>query len=475
MISIFILLPFFSSLFFALNLSTKKIKQKALLFSFIEIIFGGFIIWNYIFLEKNTQLYDFVPWSPSLGVNYFVGIDGLSILPMLAILFCLPIAIFSMPFTNAKKTKTVLSVIFLLQFASLGSLFALDIVLFFIFEELFLILSLCFSGILFREKKYFHFSFISLSLLLVGILFFIISAEEKSDIFNFYSHRLPFVAGFLAAPQNFLFLCLGLPLFLKGFGIPFRWGGNSNLSSSDIAPFLSILFLGLGASPAFYGFARWVMPLLPEAREYWMWTAAVISCLCSLYYLSLTLFEKSSRKIAFSLLMANLSYAFLGLFNESAKWSIFQIFNIFLVFSLISFLFTKVQEKEDFEGGFYIKGVVFTLLVSGLGLPMTNIFSGHILIFQNLVKSNEVYFFISFIFFIFNTLLFFRVLRDYKIGLFKKMNLRLNFMEKLMLGLLSALIVFIGFLPNVFLSMSEKTFQDFLNSQKLEARKLRGG
>ena len=126
MISIFILLPFFSSLFFALNLSTKKIKQKALLFSFIEIIFGGFIIWNYIFLEKNTQLYDFVPWSPSLGVNYFVGIDGLSILPMLAILFCLPIAIFSMPFTNAKKTKTVLSVIFLLQFASLGSLFALD-------------------------------------------------------------------------------------------------------------------------------------------------------------------------------------------------------------------------------------------------------------------------------------------------------------------------------------------------------------
>ncbi|MBX6378660.1 MAG: NADH-quinone oxidoreductase subunit M, partial [Clostridia bacterium] len=121
------------------------------------------------------QFVEQVPWVPSLGIDYFVGVDGISfsMLALTAVVFCLA-AVAS--YGIQARVKEYFALFLLLETAVLGVFSALDFILFYLFWELVLIPMYFLIGIWGGERKeyaalkFLLYTMVGSLLMLVGIL-----------------------------------------------------------------------------------------------------------------------------------------------------------------------------------------------------------------------------------------------------------------------------------------------------------------
>jgi len=76
-----------------------------------------------------------VPWIPTAGVRYHVGVDGLS-LPLIAMTAVLFLAVAAWSLRETRRVKSYVCLFLFLQTVSLGLFAALDLILFFLFFDL---------------------------------------------------------------------------------------------------------------------------------------------------------------------------------------------------------------------------------------------------------------------------------------------------------------------------------------------------
>ena len=116
----------------------EQIKKTALAASVIEFMLVLFALSQY---QHNalTQFEYNAPWIKSLGINFHVGMDGISLLMVLLTTFLVPIIILTSFKTNYKNASVFYALILAMQFALVGVFVSLDGFLFYIFWELALI------------------------------------------------------------------------------------------------------------------------------------------------------------------------------------------------------------------------------------------------------------------------------------------------------------------------------------------------
>ena len=74
-----------------------------------------------------------VPWIPDWGVHYQIGLDGYNVLLVLLTAFLGPLVVAGAFTAITKDVKLFYSMVFLIQFAMLGTFVAQDLFVFYIF------------------------------------------------------------------------------------------------------------------------------------------------------------------------------------------------------------------------------------------------------------------------------------------------------------------------------------------------------
>ena len=135
-----ILLIFFPLLaaFVLLMIKGEQVKKIALAASIIEFAIAIVALVQFKY-DASVQFEANYAWVKSLGINFHVGIDGISMLMILLTTFLVPIILLTSFKTNYKNPATFYALILAMQMALIGVFVSLDGFLFYVFWELALI------------------------------------------------------------------------------------------------------------------------------------------------------------------------------------------------------------------------------------------------------------------------------------------------------------------------------------------------
>src|SRR3990172_4008676 len=136
-LSLVIFLPLLAAFFIALvpREQTKLIRRIALVSTLLTFLFSLYLYFNF---DSGTDAYQFLEqksWIKSLGITYYLGLDGISLFLVLLTTFLGPLTILSTWTAITEKVKGFMISILLLETALLGVFAALDLFLFYVFWE----------------------------------------------------------------------------------------------------------------------------------------------------------------------------------------------------------------------------------------------------------------------------------------------------------------------------------------------------
>src|SRR5580765_2399781 len=234
--------------------------------------FAGFLIsiplWFW-FDPKGTdfQLIDRAVWIPSVGAEYFLGVDGLSTLLILLTTLMGFIAVLSSWTAITERVKEYYIFLLVLQTGMLGAFMALDFLLFFLFWEVMLVPMYFLIGIwgsanrLYSAIKFFLYTLVGSVIMLLGILALYFYNHSVTGVYTFdvtQFHRLNLPPDL----QWWIFLAFFLGFAVKVPMFPLHtWLPDAHTDAPTAGSvILAAVMLKMGT----YGFLRFSLPIVPD-------------------------------------------------------------------------------------------------------------------------------------------------------------------------------------------------------------------
>lgn len=138
-LSSIVFLPLLFALLIAIWPKANTIRHLALGFSLIEFLVSLSIFKHFDASATGLQLVEKFMWIERFGIQYFMGIDGISLWLVLLTTFLTPIIILASWTSITERVKGFHVCLFILQTAMLGTFLAMDAVFFYVFWELSLV------------------------------------------------------------------------------------------------------------------------------------------------------------------------------------------------------------------------------------------------------------------------------------------------------------------------------------------------
>ena len=372
----------------------------------------GFLIsvplW-YWYDPKNPdfQLIERLPWIPSVGAEYFLGVDGLSTLLILLTTMMGFIAVLCSWTAITERVKEYYIAMLVLQTGMLGAFMSLDFLLFFLFWEVMLVPMYFLIGIwgsanrLYSAIKFFLYTLVGSVVMLLGILavYFYnhsVTGVYTFDVTQYYKLGLPF------DHQWWIFLAFFLGFAIKVPMFPFHtWLPDAHTDAPTAGSvILAAVLLKMGT----YGFLRFSLPILPEATKHF--TPMVVTlCIIGIVYGALVaLAQKDWKRLVAYSSVSHMAMVMLGMFALNPvgiTGSIIQQLNHGIstgaLFLLVGVVYERRHTREISEYGGLSKvmpvyAAVFLLMtMSSIGLPTLNGFIGEFLILQGVFVANKLW------------------------------------------------------------------------------------
>ena len=204
-------------------------------------------------------------WIPSLGVSYYVGVDGISVLFLVLSSFLVPVCVLASWAAITKHVKEYM-IAFLVMGAMMNGVFAaLDMVLFYVFFEGILIPMFLIIGIwggprrVYAAFKFFLYTLAGSVLFLIALLTMVITAGTA---------EIPLLMEAELDPrlQYWLWLALFASFAVKVPMWPFHtWLPDAHVEAPTAG---SVILAGVLLKLGAYGFLRFSLPMLPEASAF---------------------------------------------------------------------------------------------------------------------------------------------------------------------------------------------------------------
>jgi NADH-quinone oxidoreductase subunit M len=337
--------------------------------------------------EPGLQLVERFSWIPSWGIQYYMGIDGISILMVLLTTFIMLLAIVSSWSAVKEQVKQYYVFMLLLEAGMLGVFLAQDLFLFYVFWEFTLVPMYFLIGIwggknrVYAAIKFFLYTMAGSLLMLLAILYMGIT----NDTF-----ALPdLIAGrdAFANVQNWLFIGFAIAFAIKVPIFPFHsWLPDAHTEAPTAG---SVILAGVLLKMGTYGFIRFNLPLFPEAAAEYAPTIAVLAIIGIIYGAIVSFAQRDVKKLVAYSSISHLGFVMLGIFslnNEGIQGAILQGVNHGIssgaLFFIVGVLYEQrhTREIKDY-GGVWKAMPIFaatTLIVtlSSMGLPGLNGFVG---------------------------------------------------------------------------------------------------
>jgi NADH-quinone oxidoreductase subunit M len=494
-LSLVVFLPLAGALLITLidGQKAKIIRQIAFMTSLLTFLFSLFLYFNF---DPGTDAFQFVvqkEWITSLGISYYLGLDGISLFLFLLTAFLGPLTILSTWTAITEKVKGFMVSMLILETALLGVFAALDLFLFYVFWEAMLIPMYFIIGIwggprrIYATIKFVLFTLTGSLLMLVAIiaLYFINQAYTGT-----YTFSIPELARLILPlkTQFWLFWAFALAFAIKVPLFPLHtWLPDAHVEAPTAG---SVILAGVLLKMGTYGFLRFCLPLFPNAFLDAVPLISILSIIGITYGGMVSMMQKDIKSLVAYSSVAHLGFVMLGMFAlnmQGVEGSILQMINHGIstgaLFLIVGMIYERKHTRliEDFGGIAHVLPVFATffmiIALSSIALPGTNGFVGEFLIILGTFKNNVTYAVLAasgviiaavYMLWMYQRVMFGKVTNSADHGL-KDLNPR----ERLILIPLVLVIFWIGLYPKPFLSRMETSVASLLEftDMKLAAQK----
>ncbi len=367
----------------------EALRWTALVTSLITFGISLWVLAQFTASDPDLQLVARYDWITIAGWNiqYFLGVDGLSILLLLLTTFLTPLSILSTWTAVEDRVKEFMLFFLLLEIGMVGVFLAQDLFLFYIFWEFTLVPMYFLIGIwggprrIYAALKFFLYTMAGSILMLLAILWLGINQG------TFSVPDLLAKGGIDPHTQLWLFIAFAVAFAIK---VP-MWPLHSWLPDAHVeAPTAgSVILAGILLKMGTYGFLRFNLSLFPQASVQAAPVIAVLAVIGILYGAAVSYAQADIKKLVAFSSVSHLGFVMLGLFALNPlgiSGGILQMINHGLstgaLFLLVGIIYEQTHTREfKVYGGLWkitpLYGTVFLIVaLSSMGLPGLNGFVG---------------------------------------------------------------------------------------------------
>ena len=335
-------------------------------------------------------------WIPSFGIDYFVGVDGISLFLVLLTGFLTPLALLSSWGSIHDRVKAFAMVMLALEAAMIGVFVALDLFLFYVFWDAMLVPMYFLIGIwgydnrVYAALKFMLYTMAGSVLMLVAILALgyyhgVATGLPSFDLLRLYELQIPRALqfwGFLAFAVAF---AIKVPLF------PFHtWLPDAHVEAPTAG---SVILAGVMLKMGTYGLVRFAFPLFPSAAAHYAPWIAGLAVFGIIYGALVAMVQPDLKKLVAYSSVSHLGFVVFGLCAmnvQGVQGAVYQMLahgvSTGALFLIVGMLSDRRHTRLIAEFGGLKKvlpklsSAFLVVTLASIGLPGLNGFVGELLI-----------------------------------------------------------------------------------------------
>lgn len=369
--------------------ASKQNARYVALWTTAITFFISLLIW--IDFDTTTADFQFVEKHAWLGgiFNYYMGVDGISMLFVILTTFLMPICILASWESITNRVREYMIAFLVLETLVIGVFCALDLVLFYVFFEGGLIPMFLIIGVwggqrrVYASFKFFLYTLLGSVLMLIAIMAMYWQAET-TEIPKLLAFDFP------AEMQTWLWIA-----FFASFAVKMpMWPVHTWLPDAHVeAPTAgSVILAGILLKLGGYGFLRFSMPMFPLASADLAPIVFWLSAIAIVYTSLVALAQEDIKKLIAYSSVAHMGFVTMGIFTgtpQGIEGGIFQMLSHGLVsaalFLCVGVVYDRMHTREiTAYGGLVNRMPIFAVIfmvftMANVGLPGTSGFIGEFL------------------------------------------------------------------------------------------------
>ena len=338
-------------------------------------------------------------WIPSAGINFHIGLDGLSLLLVLLTTFLVPLILLAAFRHDYRNPAAFYALVLFMQTGLIGVFVSLDAFLFYFFWEVALIpiyfLAGAWGGVrrVAITLKFFLFTIIGSLFMLAGFVYLYLQtgpaagslAAHSSDLQAFYNLSLS------VAEQSWLFWLIFAAFAVKMPIFPFHtWQPDTYTESPAPA---TMLLSGIMLKMGIYGTMRWLLPVVPLGTSEWGKLVIILAVIGIIYGAIIAIRQHDLKRLIAYSSLSHVGLMAAGVFSLTPiglQGAVIQMLahgvNVVGLFFIVDVIERRTGTRLIAElGGLTRRTPLLTvcflvLLLSAVALPLTGGFVGEFLL-----------------------------------------------------------------------------------------------
>ncbi|MBI5561607.1 MAG: NADH-quinone oxidoreductase subunit M [Deltaproteobacteria bacterium] len=403
-LSLLIAIPLLGAiaLFFFPNEEKEAIRLTALGFTLVNFIVSLLLL---LYFDTSTYKMQFVEryqWIPWAGVQYLLGMDGISLVLMLLTTFTAVLAVLCSWTAVEERVKEYMIHLLILEVGMVGVFISLDMILFFLFWEVGLIPMFFLIGIwggkrkLYANIKFFLYTLFGSVFMLAGIIALYLAHGRATGVYTFDLLKL-YEVTYTYNVQWWVFIAFFLGFAIKVPVFPFHtWLPDAHVEAPTAG---SVILAAVLLKMGIYGFLRFNLPLTLQASYALAPLVVLLAVIGIVYGAFLAMAQTDIKKMVAYSSVSHLGVVMAGIFamnQHGIDGGVLQMINhgvstggLFLVIGMI-YERRHTREMGDFGGLSKVMPAfaAFTIIIalSSIAIPGTNGFVGELFVLIGLFK-----------------------------------------------------------------------------------------
>jgi len=351
-------------------------------------------------------------WIPAFGIEYSLGVDGISLLLVELTAFLTPLALLSSWDSIHSRVKAFSFFMLVLESAMIGVFLSLDLFLFYIFWDAVLIPMYFLIGVWGYERrvyaavKFILYTMAGSVLVLIAIISLAFMHHAQAGSYSFDLLKLQALAFPAGGVEALLFLAFALAFAVKVPLFPFHtWLPDAHVEAPTAG---SVILAGVLLKMGTYGLVRFAFPLFPHAAATFAPYLAILAVIGIVYGALVSMVQPDLKKLVAYSSVSHLGFVVLGICAmnlQGVQGAVYQMLNHGVstggLFLLVGMLMDRRHTRLIAEfGGLKsvaprFVAVFLVITLSSIGLPGLNGFVGEFLILLGAFRWHPGYVYVA--------------------------------------------------------------------------------